>query len=253
MLAMVTLLIFAASGHKDAPYSCGQKETRKKEYGTVVLRVSCEYLEMGGLASALEYKGKVQHGISIHYDSLWRKRDSCVFVNGKKDGSILFWDTLGNLIGQRSFRHGIPVGKDENYWAPGHPSIIKNYNANGKEDGPWNEWWKNGNKKAEFVAKNGEIVSGTEYYPNGKPRIQYVTKYEPKNKNVLKTKYIQAEAWTLNGKSAGKIVNGNGEWIVFPDGDDSTNNSVFRAVYKDSIMVKSDELDSAEIKNWLKP
>jgi hypothetical protein len=91
MLALVVLYLVAGSGHKDVPLICGHKENRKREYGAVELRVSCEYLEMGGMASVLEYKGKVQHGISIHYDSLWRKRDSSFFVNGKENGLCLFW------------------------------------------------------------------------------------------------------------------------------------------------------------------
>jgi antitoxin component YwqK of YwqJK toxin-antitoxin module len=252
MVHLAFLLLLATSISAQDPYTCGQKKMVKRPYGTVELRVDCEY-KTKNILSAFEYKGNVQHGFQIDYDSLWRKRDSSFFVNGRENGLCLFWDTLGNVIGRETYRNGMYVGRREAYWSPDHPSLIKNYNASGKEEGSWEAWWKNGNKKSEFLAKNGTIVSGTEYYQNGKPRARYVTKYEPKNKNVFKKKYVQAEAWAPNGKSVGKIVNGNGEWILFPDGKDSTDHTVFREVYKDSLMVKGDKLDSAEIAKWLKP
>ncbi len=252
MVVLLFLLFFIGNINAQAPYTCGKRESKIRPYGTVEMRVDCGYVS-DNLITVLEYKNKKQHGFQIDYDSLWRKRDSSFFVNGEKNGSTFFWDTAGNVIGRRTFRQGIPVGKDENYWSPGHSSVIKNYNSQGKVDGPWEEWWKNGNKKAEFIAKNGEIVSGTEYYQNGKPRVHYVTKYEPKNKNVFKTKYIQAESWAPNGKQAGQIVNGNGEWILFPSGKDNTDATVFRDVYKDSLMVKDEILDSIEVAKWLKP
>ena len=255
MLKFLVILFSVNIISAKSPFTCGQNEIRIRPYGLVELRVNCEGMEEYNSISVLEFKNKtrVQHGISIHYDSLWRMRDSSLYINGKKNGLIIFWDTAGNLIGRRTFRHGIQVGKDENYWSPGHPSVTKNYNSQGNEDGLWAEWWKNGNKKAEFIAKNGRIVSGTEYYANGKPRVHYVTKYEPKNKNVFKKKYILAESWAPSGKSAGKIVNGNGEWIIFPDGKDNTEPTVSRAVYKDSLMIKGEILDSAEVESWLKP
>jgi antitoxin component YwqK of YwqJK toxin-antitoxin module len=255
MLNFLVILFSVNIISAKSPYTCGQNEIRNRPYGGVELRVKCEYMEEYNSISVLEYKKgtRVQHGIAIHYDSLWRKHDSLFFVNGKENGHCIFWDTLGNVIGRKTYRNGLYIGRQESYWSPGHPSVIKNYNSKGNEDGPWAEWWKNGNKKAEFIAKNGEIVSGTEYYQNGKPRVHFVTKYEPKNKNVFKMKYIQAESWAPNGKPAGQIVNGNGEWILFPDGKASADSTVFREVYKDSLMIKGEKLDSAEVESWLKP
>src|SRR5690606_24869665 len=215
----------------------------------------CSFLEdeTDNNISVLEFKGDIQHGISIHYDSLWRKKDSSFYVDGKENGLVIFWDTLGNIVGQENFLNGMYVGKRELYFAPGRPALIKHYNDQGEEEGPWLEWWENGNKKAEHIARNGEIVTGKEYYRNGKPRAFYETKYEPENKNVLKTKYIHAEAWAPNGKSTGRIVNGKGEWILFPDGSRSAKPEVFRAVYRDSVMVEGKKLDSAAQAKWLRP
>lgn len=249
-LIITILLIGNALCHP--PFTCGQKENHKRPYGNVELRVRCD-LKSNNIISVLEYKGKMQHGFQVDFDTLWRKRDSSFFLNGKENGLSLYWDTLGNVVGREIYRNGKYVGKRESYFAPGRPALIKNYNAAGKPEGPWNEWWKNGNKKAEFLAKNGEIISGTEYYQDGKLRARYRTKYEPKNKNVFKIKRIDAEAWAPNGKSTGKIEKGNGEWIVFPDGSDTADQGVFREVYKDSLLIKGGKLDSAEITKWHAP
>lgn len=242
---LFTALIFAQS-----PYKCGEKQILNRSYGTIELRVNCEY-RTDNILSLLEYKGKVQHGFQLDYDTLWRKRDSCFFVNGKENGLCLYWDTLGNVVGREKYRGGKYIGKRERFFAPGRPSLIKNYNTKGEEDGPWEEWWKNGNKKAEFIAKKGHIISGKEYYQDGKPRVQYTTKDEPRKKNYLETKYVQAESWAPNGKPAGRITKGDGEWTVFPDGRDSANHPVFREVYKDSLLVKVTKVDSAEVARWM--
>ena len=232
------------------------KEVRKKSYGTVEFRVNCRGKQGYNIISALEYKGDVQHGIEMHYDSLWRKRDSSFFVNGKEEGQCLFWDTLGNIVARRTYRKGKYFGLYESYWAPGKLSMIKHYNSQGKEDGPWKEWWKNGKIKGErsFVAKNGRIISGSSYYPDGSPRIRYENKYSPKVEPLFKKKRISAEAWTPKGKSTGRVVNGNGEVTHFSEVPDSTTGRyhVFREVYKDSLMIKGEELDSSGIAQWLK-
>lgn len=251
-MTLFTLLTLFGLTSTLPPYTCGQKEARKQPYGTVQLRVECKYLKIGGMISVQEYQGKTQHGIDVDYDSAWHKRDSTFFVNGREEGAQIFWDSLGNIVGRKSFRNGVQIGKEENYWTPGQPSIFKSYNSKGQEDGPWQEWWKNGNKKGEFIAKNGHIISAIEYYQNGSVRVKYRTKYDPRNNNLLKIKHIDGEAWAPNGRPTGAIVKGNGEWIVFPNGQDSSNTSVFHEVYKDSIMVKVEALDSSKVAAWLK-
>jgi hypothetical protein len=255
MVYGILIFFFICTAAAKAPYECGQKKIRKQAYGTVELRVECSFLEdeTDNNISVLEFKGDVQHGVSIHYGSLWRKRDSSFFVDGKENGLCLFWDTLGNIVGRKTYKDGHYIGKRESFFAPGRPALIKHYNDQGEEEGPWEEWWKNGNKKAEYIARGGRIVSGKEYYQSGKPRAFYETKYEPKNMNVLKKKFIHAQAWAPNGKSTGRIVGGKGEWILFPDGKDTTDHAVFREVYKDSVMVEGKELDSAAKAKWLGP
>ncbi|GEM_PF-6740269 len=234
------------------PFTCGQKVERNEAYGKVELRVDCSEKTYNSI-SVVEYKGQVQNGFQIDYDTLWRKTDSSFFLNGKQNGTGLYWDSVGNIVGLEPFRNGKHVGKRESYWSVGHPSAILNYNAAGQEDGHCQTWWKNGNIRTDYIAKNGQIISATEYYQNGKPRTRYVTVYEPKPKSVFKTQYLEGEAWAPNGKSTGKVVNGEGSWLLFPDGRDSTDKAVFREVYKNKILVKGDKLDAAEIAKWAAP
>jgi antitoxin component YwqK of YwqJK toxin-antitoxin module len=249
MIAFISLSSLAYAAEK---YPCGEKTKLIRPYGRVELRVDCKLIK--GQKWIAEFQGENLHGTSMGFDSAsGRKLDSCFYINGEKDGSSLMWDSLGNIVNRSTYRNGRYIGKREVYFKPAHPSLIKSYNAKGQEDGLWEEWWKNGNKKAVFLAKNGEIISGTEYYQDGQLRVRYRTKYEPKTRNVFKIKRIDAEAWTPNGKSTGKISNGNGEWVVFPDSKESADNVVFREVYKDSLMIKGEKLDSAATAQWLMP
>lgn len=250
-LLLIPLLWTVGSGRP--PYPCGYKEIRNRSYGKVEFRVNCRGKQEYNIISTLEYKGDVQHGIEMHYDSLWRKRDSSFFVNGKEDGQCLFWDTLGNIAARRTYRDGKYVGLYESFWAPGKLSIIKHYNAQGKEDGPWKEWWRNGNPKLDVHAKNGSIASGTEYYADGKPRLRFDSKPLAPSESLFERKTINGEAWTPNGKSTGRIVGGNGEWTVFSAEPDSARSryDVYREVFKDSLMIHVHKLDSSEIARWL--
>ena len=234
-----------------AEYTCGSKQQIKKSYGVIELLVNCYERRESNLVMVIEYKKgtQIQHGFQMDYDSLWRKRDSSFYVNGKEEGQVLFWDTLGNIVGRSTYRHGKYVGKSESYWAPGRPSVIKNYNQAGKEEGPWQEWWKNGNKKAEFIAKKGQLLSGTEYYPNGNPRLRFNAPYQPKA-SLFTLKEGETEAWAPDGRPAGKVVKGKGEILVFPADTSKKSYVVHRERYHDSLMVVLEELDSTEVKAW---
>lgn len=236
----------------DHQYECGKNEKVKRPYGWVELEIDCGS-RRNNIFSRAEYKTGKQHGFQIGYDTLWRKKDSSFFVNGKKEGNVLFWDTLGNVISRSTYRLGVQFGKDENYWSPGHPSVIMYYNAKGEENGPCDKWWPNGTKRSEGKYKDGQLLTLKEYYPNGAARMQFTGKYERKQPATLKDKHVQGETWGPNGKSAGKIVDGNGSWIRFPDGSDSTNTKVFREVYKDSVLLDIQPLNAAEIEKWQKP
>ncbi|HLP40613.1 MAG TPA: hypothetical protein VK465_03825 [Fibrobacteria bacterium] len=152
------------------------------------------------------------------------------------------------------YKNEKPVGKSEFYFAPGRPSVIKTYNDTGEIEGPWKEWWPNGNLKLDKIAKGGRILQGAEFYPDGRPRVRYRAKGDMGLRGIFLEKYIEAEGWGPNGKSTGKVRNGNGTWIFFSVEPDSVTKQYrgWRHVYKDSLMIKGEKLDSAEMAPWLK-
>lgn len=105
MYAVLIILLLALRVSGQPPYPCDQKEKRKWPYGTVELRVEWDGRDEYTIVSVIEYKGEIQHGFQMDYDSLWLKRDS-FFVNGKRVGLALFWDTLGNVRGRENYRNG---------------------------------------------------------------------------------------------------------------------------------------------------
>jgi hypothetical protein len=239
------------------PYSktveCAPKQFKKIAGTKIEIRTECEQEGNTFISkSVIEYKNGKQHGIErIYYGNTDRMRSLATYKNGLEEDSVHVWDSLGNLTCLGFYKHGMRIGKWETWYSGvGNPRESKNYNSKGKEEGPWQEWWANGNRKGDFAAMNGEIVSGTEYYFDGKPRIKYLSKYEPKRESFLNRKYIEAEAWAPDGSMAGKIVNGNGEWLLFPDGEDPKDQVVFREIYKDSLLIKAGKLDSAVSAKW---
>jgi antitoxin component YwqK of YwqJK toxin-antitoxin module len=252
VISIFIISLLASQTASKPPFTCGEKKTVMRTYGSVELRVDCSEVREYNLITVIEYKGKKQHGFQLGFDGRWHKRDSSFFVDGKENGDALFWDSLGNVVGKESFLDGKHIGKLESFYTPGRPSLFKNYNAKGEEEGPWKEWWPNGNPKADFVAKGGEIVSGTEFYSNGKPRIRFTSKYPSEAGSGVRGNYLDCAAWAPNGKPAGTIVKGNGQWLLFPNGEDSTNHDVFREVYKNTALVKATKLAPSEAAKWLK-
>ena len=179
-------------------------------------------------------------------------RSHYILKNGVQTDSFYRWDSLGNLQARGFYKDGKPFGKQETWFAADKPKDVRSFIAKGIEEGATYEWWPNGNKKLEGFKKKGDIVSATEFYFNGRNRVKYLTKFEPNVKSALKTKYINGEAWAPNGSPCGKIQDGNGEWLLFPSGGDSTDQTTFREVYKDSLAVKIEEVDSVAVAKWLR-
>jgi antitoxin component YwqK of YwqJK toxin-antitoxin module len=246
-------IFFFSLAKTNPPYLCNETKTYRRPYGEVNRRVRCEMMR-NNLIAIIEYKGNIQHGFQVDYDTLWRKKDSSFFINGKKQGLSLSWDTLGHEVGREMFRSGHPVGKSESYFSPGRPAVIKHFDARGDEDGAWEEWWPNGNKRAEYVASHGHLISGKEFYSTGKPSRVFSRKPNPKKSALNDWIYIEGEAWAPNGKSTGRIVNGNGAWIIFSDEPNRKTGKyeVSAETYKDSSWAGGHTLDSTEVASWLK-
>ncbi len=76
---------------------------------------------------------------------------------------------------------------------------------NGKQDGPWNRWYDNGQRQYDFLMKQGKMMSGLGWKPNGEPSMTKIV-----NGNGLCIGYH------VNGRKRfeGKRVKGELEGIV---------------------------------------
>lgn len=243
----LVLLISISAG--ETIYPCGLKKNLTRTYGIIELRVDCTLDD--DLKLVHEIRGNKSHGTQL---ALYKKddklRDSTFYLNGKEEGVSKAWDTLGNVSALRNFKGGKLVGRQEGHWGPNRPKYISTYNASGQENGPQSEWWENGNKKSEIIAKDGQIISGTEYYPNGHPRVTYVTKPNSK-RGVFTTQYISASSWAPDGRPTGNVMKGNGDFMLWA-AEPETPFVVHQEFYKDSNLVTVKELDSAAVEAWFK-
>lgn len=254
MVSKLALLILASlvgvhSRELGLPYACGEKRSIHRPYGRVELRVDCELTK--GRMWVAEFKGEILHGPSQGYVlATGKRRDSCFYKNDEKSGLSLVWDSLGNVLRRTHFWKGKEVGRTESFFAVGKPGVIRNLDSSGRQQGPQEEWWPNGNKKSEAIAKDGFYISATEYYPNGKPRLRYVTEYSPKLL-IFGRKMFAQESWAPDGRSAGKVVDGQGEILLFSADSARGRLAAHREIYKDSLMTDLNEFDSAQVIHWL--
>lgn len=247
MIWVIGFAIFLASGTEKASYKCGEARKVKRPYGTVLRTVDCEYAELGTIG-VVEYKGKVQHGSTIHFDASWRMRDSSFYLNGKTHGRVVFWDSLGNVRGYSEFKDGVKVGKEEFFHAPGVPASIVRYDSNGKEHGSWLEWWPNGSLRKDLTLNHGLIHRWLDFYPTGKPHLLYTARYRKKDGLEYERRIDTMRTWAPDGRPSGDVRDGKGEVLLFLM-DAKKDNAVFgvvRETYRDSVVKAVEALDTVK-------
>lgn len=243
---MITTFVVAVSiTLTSTPYKCGDTSSVHRPYGKVALVVDCEYFKDNSI-SVLEYKASKQHGISIHYDSLWRITDSSFFVDGKENGDLVFFDSLARERGRVHYKNGIRVGKEAFFYSPGHPELVKHYDKDGKEHGPWLEWWPNGNKRKELELWHGQLRNSLDFFPNGKPRLKYSVHFRKVSPILYDRKVSAMETWAPDGQPAGKVKKGIGEVLLFQLDEDKLIPEVIRETYRDSLVKSVDVLDTLQ-------
>ncbi len=159
---------------------------------------------------------------------------------------------LESIVARKNYRNGIQIGKDENYYSPGHPSLIKNYNDSGQEEGLWQEWWPNGNKKLVAQCHKGLIISDEEYFPNGNLRLkEQATREEDPSKG--NQRLIFSESFSPTGKATGKVINGTGELWTFSAEPDSTlkRYRVEQEIFKNGLRVHNAQADAKTVEKLL--
>lgn len=242
----ILLWFFSLSNSANSvPYKCGQKAVINRTYGKVELRVRCEFIE-DNIIGVLEYKDNIQHGISVHYDSLWRIKDSSFYIHGKKNGDLVFFDSLARDRGRVHYKNGIRVGKEEFFYSPSQPDHVKHYDKEGKEHGPWLEWWPNGNKRKEMELWHGQLRNSLEFFPNGKPRLKYSVHFKKISPILYDRKVSDMETWAPDGRPAGMVQKGAGEVLLFQLDEDKLIPEVIRETYRDSLVKGVDVLDTLQ-------
>ncbi len=210
--------LFLGQNYYSTDFKCGEKKQVDRPYGQVTLEVDCHLMKRKNSIVAFEYKGEIGNGFQMHFDSIWRRKDSVFLINNKLHGVGLEWDSLGNIIGKEFYKNGIQTGKSEQFYSPNQPSKICNFNAKGKLDGKLQEWWKNGNKKTDARYRNGMILEEKTFFENGKPAtlIKYQNSRTEWNDDYAKLE--QYQKWDSIGNSIAQIKEGNGIFKTDEDG-----------------------------------
>lgn len=252
-----THLIFLSSiiGIGKPAFRCNDTLHVTRPYGVVQQRVDCSDFERFGFTTVTEYQGDSLHGASVRYDRKWRKVDSTFYLNNREHGTSLCWDSLGNIRCKEHHRHGVMFGLRESYFSPGKPAMMKTYNDSGVAHGYEKVWWRNGNLKHEYQIDRGTALQAKEYFPNGKLRSRHRRPYQVAGSvGVFKRKLIEAETWAPNGRSTGKVKDGNGRLLRFSAEPDSLTGryTVWDETYTDSLISKGGKLDSAAVAELMK-
>jgi len=96
------------------------------------------------------------------------------------------------------------------YYGNGQKELEGHY-KNGKREGLWTTWWENGRKANESHYKNGELVgSRTSWFETGKKWVEVYWK---------DGKLLSASSWKPDGESCPitKMVNGSGIIVVWDE------------------------------------
>jgi antitoxin component YwqK of YwqJK toxin-antitoxin module len=231
---------------------CRKADTTMSKRDVFVTKYSC--YENDSLEWIQRLKNGKSHGLSETFYPSGKKAQEKPYLNGKLNGVHKGWMEDGFQAFSKPYKNDLPIGTQESWYAPGKPEQILHYNAKGEKDGVQKQWWKNGNMEYDLVSKQGRIISGTEFYPDGKPRIRYVYDFDPKRKTAHEyNKVVETETWSPSGKSISRIVKGNGESITFLAQPDSVSKQyvVFDEFYQDGELVKGHRLDSASVAKLL--
>jgi antitoxin component YwqK of YwqJK toxin-antitoxin module len=117
-------------------------------------------------------------------------------------GKLKRWYQDGSIMYETEFENG--SGVDKAYYENERIKHREIY-TDGKKDGLWTYWYKNGQKELEINYKDGkEDGLETQWYENGQKRLEGTHK-DGKKDGI-------SRAWNKNGVLLYKIFYNNGEW-----------------------------------------
>ena len=156
--------------------------------------------------TAVQMKRDYYHGILQSWDKNGYLRVKIEYCMDEFCGKVEAWDSLGNIIDDRTYKKGTPIGHHRMYYSANRPKRFINFNDEGKKDGWEVFWYDNGNVKDSTFFESGDITKGTTFYYNGKPSL---VENEIDGKSL-----VSATSYNPKGKKTGQVKNGNGTIFV---------------------------------------
>jgi hypothetical protein len=248
--ASLIMLLTTCAALGDSLPKCGSVQKVKRPGVTHEVRTECvsDYVWV-----AEYYKNKL-NGFERYYTPSGKKTSQSWYRNDVKVDSTVEWDTLGHLIGKRYFKKGIQVGGDTTWFPSGKIQHAQQFDENGKQIGREVKWYDETQIQYEDHYAAGICTLSTHYYRNGQKSWVKKSPFA-RVVDITKLKAISGESWSWSGKPTGKVENGNGTLVILP-GDFNNLRYGLRPYqpvnglighYKDTVLIKVDDLDSAAI------
>lgn len=172
------------------------------------------YNAKGGLDREMFFRSSTVTYVILYWENN-KKQAEGIYINQQKDSIWRFYDGNAQLISEDQYKAGKRNGFSKVYYS-GTKQIFEQRNyLNDLQDGPWIQYYANGQKKAEGTYKNDNPIGrAVWYFEDG--RINIMGNYA----NGLKdgTWIFNKPDGTLRAKQvwkAGKII--SGEELITPE------------------------------------
>ncbi len=126
----------------------------------------------------------IRHGFHETYDTLGNLIGKKSYQNGKIQGKAYFYYDNGQVYEEENYENGLIVGEVRSYYKTGEIQVKKPYiirDSSSVLEGTFYSYYKNGNVKVEATMvdseENGPFI---EYYENGKIQAKGSRKEDPK-------------------------------------------------------------------------
>jgi antitoxin component YwqK of YwqJK toxin-antitoxin module len=190
----------------------------------------CEYYESGKIKKVSYYKLDCPQDSVVEWFENGKVSLIGYYNDCKENGLTIKYSEQGDTLSLLGYVKGLPVGSHFTKYRNGQIAYNCNYNTNGKKHGLCETWREDGTRKDSTVYRNDTIVEEREYFTSGKVRQWF--------KNCQNAHFDEAYFYHPNGKSAGKVLKGNG--IV--TGYTETADRKFTDRYENGKLVESREI-----------
>jgi antitoxin component YwqK of YwqJK toxin-antitoxin module len=168
-----------------------------------------DYYDSGNRESIFFYKNGCQVDSSVSFHKNGRIESILYYTNCACNGPVLAFGENGDTTHKGKCVNGKTVGLNENWYKTGKREFIIHYNDSGKKHGLYETWREDGTRKDSIMYDNGKMVEIRAYFVNGKERT-----WEEYRKTDTSSFLLNAVYHDFAGKISGKVVKGEGEYIV---------------------------------------